>query len=334
MWPEKVERLISIDWRSPMSASTSSKTGSDADSAGGRKPAWCRSAASPSVFSATVLPPVFGPLITSARSAPSSRSIGTAVFGSSSGCRASSSCTSSAIVTSAPRQPRETTPRATARSIAAVASTSATTASARAPTAADSSRRMRSTSSRSALADLGVLVRHLDELERLDEDRLAGVRDVVDDPRHAAARARAHGEDGPAAALGDEVLLQVVAQRRRAREPAQLLGGALLVVAQLLAQAAQLGRGRVAQPGAVRLDRAVDLLGDRRQVGSIGSRAHRAAASDRRARHEPAVDRRRDARERLGRQRPAARGQLRRLAHVVDPGQRRLLRELEEPDHL
>ena len=84
---------------------------------------------------------------------------------------------------------------------------------------------------------LGVLVRHLDELERLDEDRLAGVGDVVDDPRHAAARARAHREDGPAAALGDEVLLQVVAQRRRAREPAQLLGGALLVVAQLLAQA-------------------------------------------------------------------------------------------------
>ena len=113
---------------------------------------------------------------------------------------------------------------------------------------------------------LGVLVRHLDELERLDEDRLAGVGDVVDDPRHAAARARAHGEDGPAAALGDEVLLQVVAQRRRAREPAQLLGGALLVVAQLLAQAAQLGRGRVAQPGAVRLDRAVDLLGDRGEV--------------------------------------------------------------------
>ena len=38
--------------------------------------------------------------------------------------------------------------------------------------------------------------------------------------------------------------------------------------------------------------------------------------------------------QRLGRQRAAARGQLRRLAHVVDPGQRRLLRELEEPDHL
>ena len=57
-------------------------------SAGGRSPHWCSSAASPSVFSATVLPPVFGPLITTARRSPSSRSIGTAVAGSSSGCRA------------------------------------------------------------------------------------------------------------------------------------------------------------------------------------------------------------------------------------------------------
>ena len=40
-----------------MSASTRSNTGSDALSAGGRNPAWWSSAASPSVFSATVLPP-------------------------------------------------------------------------------------------------------------------------------------------------------------------------------------------------------------------------------------------------------------------------------------
>ena len=94
-WPEKVERLISIDCRSPMSASTWSKTGSAAVSAGGRSPAWWRSAARPRVFSATVLPPVLGPLITSARRLPRSRSIGTAERASSSGWRAAASRTSS-----------------------------------------------------------------------------------------------------------------------------------------------------------------------------------------------------------------------------------------------
>ena len=133
-----------------MSASTSSKTGSAAVSAGGRRPDWCSSAARPSVFSATVLPPVFGPLMTSARRSPRSRSIGTAVPGSSSGCRASTRRTSSETRTGAPRQRRESVPHATARSIAPVASTSAVSASARSPTATDSSRRIRSTSSRSS----------------------------------------------------------------------------------------------------------------------------------------------------------------------------------------
>ena len=65
-WAENVERLIAIDCSSPMSARISSKTGSAASSAGGRRPHWCSTAARPSVFSATVFPPVFGPLITSA----------------------------------------------------------------------------------------------------------------------------------------------------------------------------------------------------------------------------------------------------------------------------
>ena len=135
-----------------MSASTASKTGSAAVSAGGRRPDWCSSAARPSVFSATVLPPVFGPLITSARSPPRSRSIGTAVFGSSSGWRAPTSRTSSETSTGAPRQPRETVPSAIARSIRPAASTACASASACSATAADSSRRIRSASSRSAPA--------------------------------------------------------------------------------------------------------------------------------------------------------------------------------------
>ena len=44
-----------------MSASTASNTGSAARTAGGRRPHWCISAARPSVFIPTVLPPVLGP---------------------------------------------------------------------------------------------------------------------------------------------------------------------------------------------------------------------------------------------------------------------------------
>src|SRR6266511_3728860 len=90
--------------------------------------------------------------MTSARRAPRSRSIGTAVAGSSSGCRVPTSATWSETSTAVPCQRRETVPHATAMSIAAVASTSAARGSAAAPTAADSSRRIRSTSSRSAAA--------------------------------------------------------------------------------------------------------------------------------------------------------------------------------------
>ncbi len=79
MCPEKVERLIAIDCSSPMSASTSSNTGRLAFTAGGRSPHWCISAARPSVFMPTVLPPVFGPDTTTPRMPRRSRSIGTAI---------------------------------------------------------------------------------------------------------------------------------------------------------------------------------------------------------------------------------------------------------------
>ncbi len=66
-WPENVERLCAIDCSSPMSAKTSRKTGSrEPASAGTWSPAWCIRASSPSVRSVTVLPPVFGPVTTSA----------------------------------------------------------------------------------------------------------------------------------------------------------------------------------------------------------------------------------------------------------------------------
>ena len=105
-----------------------------------------------------------------------------------------------------------------------------------------------------------------------------------------------------AAALGDEVLLQVLAEARRAREPAQLVGDALPAVAQLAAELAKTRRGGVSKVGAVLLDAAADLLGERgeRRVDR-GSRARPGAAPTRRARRarpgpEPAADR--DARPR------------------------------------
>ena len=337
-WPEKVERLISIDCRSPMSASTWSKTGSAAVSAGGRSPAWCSSAASPSVFSATVLPPVFGPLITSARRPPRSRSIGTAASGSSSGWRARREphlvrdLDGRALPAARERPERE-------RQV-------------------DSSRRLDGRGQqRGGFADggrqlaqdpldllalgarrLGLAVRELDDVERLDEERLARVGGVVDDPGHAAAGARLDGEHGAAAAQGDEVLLQVLAQVARADELLELVADALAAGAELAAELAQL-RGRVvAQVGAVLLDGAVDRLRDRRQRG-VDRRRQLAEERRRRLVERPARPqrpRRRvgDVPERLRRERTAERGVRRLLADVADAVERRLERLVQERDRL
>ena len=63
-WAENVLRLASMDCSSPMSAKTERKTGRrDPSAAGMRRPACAISASRPAVFSATVFPPVFGPVI-------------------------------------------------------------------------------------------------------------------------------------------------------------------------------------------------------------------------------------------------------------------------------
>ena len=69
-------------------------------------------------------------------------------------------------------------------------------------------------------------VAELDDRERLDEQRLPAVGDVVDDPRHVAPGACLDREHGAAAALRDELFLQVLAQATRAGEPLQLVGHA------------------------------------------------------------------------------------------------------------
>ena len=68
MCAENVLRLAEIDCSSPMSAKSDLKTGSfDPGAAGTCSPACAIAAKSPAVFSATVLPPVFGPVMTSTR---------------------------------------------------------------------------------------------------------------------------------------------------------------------------------------------------------------------------------------------------------------------------
>ncbi len=78
-WPLKVDSDCAMDCSSPMSAKTSRKIGRRLPAAAGTcRPAWCISESSPMVRSVTVLPPVLGPVMTTAvYSPPRRRVIGT-----------------------------------------------------------------------------------------------------------------------------------------------------------------------------------------------------------------------------------------------------------------
>ena len=84
---EKVDSDCSIDCSSPMSAKISSNThNSDVSDAGMCSPDCAISEKSPSVFIVTVLPPVFGPVMTSVPFSPPSLIVtGTTLCLSSSG---------------------------------------------------------------------------------------------------------------------------------------------------------------------------------------------------------------------------------------------------------
>ena len=211
---------------------------------------------------------------------------------------------------------------------------------ARSPTAAVSSRRIRSTSSRSAPAASDWRLLELDDLERLDEERLAGAGRVVDDARDRAPGAGLDGEDRPAAALRDEVLLQVLLHALAPRQPAQLVGDAAAALAKLPPQAAELGRGAVLQVGAVGLDPAPDRLGHAAEARVdrgrelVQQRRRLGLPAQSRPRGERAGDRRPDAAE-LGRGEQAAEGgAVGRGANVLDPAQRWLDGGLDQRDRL
>ena len=170
--------------------------------------------------------------------------------------------------TGAPFQPRESVPSASVRSIRPVASTAARRAAA--ARVADGRRTARAGSARPPRARRS----SPRDWRLLSSTTSNGSTNSVWPESeaswtiagHAAARARLDREHGPAAALGDEVLLQVLAQLARADELLELVADALPAGAQLAAQLAQLRRRVVAQVGAVLLDRAVDRLRERRRA--------------------------------------------------------------------
>ena len=171
--------------------------------------------------------------------------------------------------------------------------------------------------------ELAQPVGELDDRERLDEQRLARVAGVVDDARHGAACARAHGDDGPAAALGDEILLQMRLEVGIRRERAQPVAGAPARRRELGAERLQLRRGRVLDARRIELERALEPVGDDRQrLGDLVGARRRAAAPLAALGQVPAHAERRarrlgDRDEPLGAERPAATRVIGVDAHVV-----------------
>ena len=171
---------------------------------------------------------------------------------------------------------------------------------------------------------LGQAVVQLDDGERLDEERLPGARRVVHHSRHLRTSRRANGEHGPAAALGEERLLQRVLHVARARDARELVAHARAAVAQLGAQLAQQRRRRVADIRPVLLDPAVDLVGEpaEARVDGLEERGeHRLAQDALRLEGDP--DRDRDRPQLVGTQQPAAARPFGGRAHVADPGELR-----------
>ncbi len=192
-----------------------------------------------------------------------------------------------------------------------------------------------------ALGDLGLAqaVRVVDRRQRLDEQRLARAGGVVNDAGHAPPGRGLQRQDGAAAALGDEVVLEMLGDRRVVRDLAQALGQPPPALAQLAAQAAQRRRGRVLQIGAVLLDRPPDLLGhgEQRRVDPCHElHQHRdlAPLAERAARRHPGANRALDLRQRASVERAAAGREVGRLAHVGCAAEVGLGRLVEQRDRL
>ena len=180
---------------SPMSAKMFSKTGSsEPSSAGMCRPACAIRQSRPTVLSATVLPPVFGPVMTTMRTSrrlepevERARPCRSAAGGAPGADRSRSVVGDPGDAwrgsgwRSAP-WPGASRSRPAARR-------PASDRARRAATSSESARRMRSTSALLGL-QLAQAVVHLDDDQRLDEERRAADRLVVDDAAHLRSAPR------------------------------------------------------------------------------------------------------------------------------------------------
>ena len=219
-WPRNVDSDWATDCSSPMSAKTSPNTGRRVPaSAGTCSPDWCIRLSRPRVRRATVLPPVFGPVMTSAvYSSPRRMSIGT-TRPVRPGCRAPQQDDlgpvgdlrpGSASISSASRAlADQKSNRARASSVSRSGG----------PLAGDHRRELvEDALDLRRLRQLGFApgVAQLDGDQRLHEQRLAAARSVVDDALDAALGVRRDRDDVAAVAERDDGLLQ---RAGRAPEP-------------------------------------------------------------------------------------------------------------------
>ena len=287
MCHEKVLRLAAIDCSSPMSANTDRNTGSrDPCSAGTCSPACAISASRPAVLSATVLPPVFGPVMTSTVvPGISLMSTGTGPFsgafdappppsppladaarasarrwataGISSGCRAASSSNAPSPASAGSTPPT----MAESRAFAWMTSSSVR----RLDRALQIERpapelvRQREQDAPDLLGFL-LLERHdvvvdLDGAQRLEEQAGAARRTAVDDARDGRAVLGAHHQHEAAVAVGDDLVLQVLRRVAAAQERLERAPQARPLPPQALAHRLQLGAGVVGH-----LARGLDLV--------------------------------------------------------------------------
>ncbi len=233
IWPEKVERSASTVWRSPTIAMTREKKSTRDPSAQGTGiPERTNRQASPSVLSATVFPPVLGPVSTRhGVSRSTARLFATTATSRSTriGWRDSRRSMAARSPTSGtiPCMRRPRAARATARSISVAAWR---------PVAIlgrvrrDEERELREDSALLALElrlGFALLVLESDDLGRLDEDGLARLRHAVHDPLRPL-EGRAHRQDEATGPLRHEPVhqhvLHLVARHHRFERSARARG--------------------------------------------------------------------------------------------------------------
>ena len=222
MCPENVDRLCAMLCSSPMSMKTAGKTETtDVSSAGMKRPVCAISVSRPIVFSATVLPPVFGPVMSRTRkSSPSSTSIGTTVGRIEQ--RVARATQRDAVSGMAVRACSSAGPER--RPVRAHVERQTRLGHGQVDRGGRLDRARDLLGSRADLVaervedavDLVLLVElalapavvQLDDLERLDEERLTAGRRVVDDAWQLSSGVRAHRHDVAAVARGDDRVLE------------------------------------------------------------------------------------------------------------------------------